>query len=488
MAESLDWKSKYVEAIREMEQQEQQWRGLETALRRLVTRLCAVASGADDRLDLQLGAVAKAVRKDAQTVELQALTDSLSDAVLALDQTGTLRPSQAPKPPPPPTAGIRTSGSVAPIPPSPDRQRPAVPSPAPAAPPPSAPAAPVLRETITAVQGILEHLTVLGDPGLAASCATQLALASDDGALARVIDQVADLVRDRAEAIARDRREAAALLAQVTERLEEMASFLTGSSEASTQAYRDVDSLNTHVLREVAEISAQASAASDLAPLRALVAERLEAVATRVREFRTAQEERFIAHSERIERLRARITELETETTALHRGLAEERQHARTDALTGVANRAAYDERIGEEIGRHQRFGNPVSLLVWDIDLFKRINDDYGHRAGDAVLREVARVLSSRKRATDHLARYGGEEFVMLLVGTGVADAVRVAEQLRESVAALKFGFRGTPLRITVSCGLTELRSGDDPQTAFDRADAALYRAKDAGRNCCLSG
>ena len=179
--------------------------------------------------------------------------------------------------------------------------------------------------------------------------------------------------------------------------------------------------------------------------------------------------------------------ELETETTALHRGLAAERRHARTDVLTGVANRAAFDERLSEELERRKRFRNAVSLLVWDVDLFKRINDDYGHRAGDAVLREVARALSARKRATDHLARYGGEEFVLLLIGTPVTEARRVAEQLREAVAALKFGFRGTPIRVTASCGLTELRDDDDPQTAFDRADAALYRAKAAGRNCCIA-
>ena len=277
------------------------------------------------------------------------------------------------------------------------------------------------------------------------------------------------------------------MLGQVTERLDEMATYLAGTSDDYSESQAAVESLNSTVLREVADLSLQARSINDLAPLRALVAERLEAVASRVREFRAHQEERFTANVSRIERLRARIMELETETTALHRGLAAERRHARTDVLTGVANRAAFDERLSEELERRKRFRNAVSLLVWDVDLFKRINDDYGHRAGDAVLREVARALSARKRATDHLARYGGEEFVLLLIGTPVTEARRVAEQLREAVAALKFGFRGTPIRVTASCGLTELRDDDDPQTAFDRADAALYRAKAAGRNCCIA-
>ena len=468
MAEAADWKSKYVEAIREMEQHEKQWQSLEKVLRRLVVRLCAAATGVDERLDLQLGAVARAARADTSVPELQALAESLSEAVLALDQAGAL-PAAAPRPkPPPPTAGIRAGGTPAPAAPTPST---AVPS-----------------STITAVHGLLEQLAVLdAGGGQAALCATQLATATTDAAVARVLDQVADLVRDRGEAVARDRREAAAMLGQVTERLGEMATFLTGSNEDNTQNFAAVDSLNSHVLREVADLSTQARSITDLAPLRALVAERLEAVATRVREFRTHQEQRFLANATRIERLRARITELETETTQLHRGLIEERRHARTDVLTGVSNRAAFDERLAEEIERRKRFPQPVAMLVWDVDLFKRVNDDYGHRAGDAVLREVAKALAARKRATDLLARYGGEEFVMLLIGTPCAEGLKVADQLRESVAALKFGFRGTPVKITVSCGVTELRDRDDPQTAFDRADAALYRAKAAGRNRCLS-
>lgn len=480
MADPADWKTKYVDAIREMERQEAAWADLERVLRRLVTRLCAAATGVDDRLDLQLASVSKAIRADSGGPELQALSDSLSEAVLALERSGAVR---APEPgrQPPPTAGIRSGATTAaaapPRRPDPAARAAAVWSPASAG------------ATIAAVRGLLEQLSGYeAGAGQAAAYATQLAAASDDAALARVLDQVADLVRDRGEAIARDRREVAAMMGQVTERLEEMARYLAGSVESNAQNFDEVDSLNSQVLREVADLSARAAAITDLAPLRALVADRLEAVATRVREFRSHQEKRFVANAERIERLRARITELETQTTALHRGLAAERRHARTDVLTGIANRAAYDERIGEEIERRRRFRSPVSLLVWDVDHFKKINDEYGHRSGDAVLREVARTLAARKRATDHLARYGGEEFVMLLVGTPAAEAARVANALRETVGGLKFGFRGTPLRVTVSCGLTELTDDDDPQSVFERADAALYRAKNAGRNTCVSG
>jgi diguanylate cyclase len=128
-------------------------------------------------------------------------------------------------------------------------------------------------------------------------------------------------------------------------------------------------------------------------------------------------------------------------------------------------------------------------MLVWDIDRFKRINDTYGHRAGDRVLREVASCFAGRLRTSDFVARIGGEEFCTLLVGTDAEAALRVANELREAIANLKLLFHGTPVRVTVSCGLTTLRDDDTADAAkiFDRADAALYRAKDAGRNLCIA-
>ena len=481
--DTTDWKSRYLAAIREMEDAEQRWQAVEKALRRLVGRLCAAATGIDDRLDDQLSSIAAATRRDADPAELKALTDSLSDAVLALEK----RSPSAPKSVTQPLAGQTVMAAPPATIPSPTKPR--APGKVSAAPGNATPDRVSQAATVAAVAGLLEQLAALdAGSGVAATLNTQLAAAADDSTLARVLDQVADLVRDRSDAVTRDRREVAAMLAQVTQRLGEMAEFLAGSTDSTAESRQAVDSLNREVLDEVARISTEAEAATDLAPLRALVANRLEAVASRVREFRAHQESRFVAHAARIERMRTRIIELEKETVELHRGLAAERRHARTDVLTGVANRAALDERLLEEIERRKRFSTPVSLLVWDIDHFKKINDEYGHRSGDAVLREVARSLAARKRATDHLARFGGEEFVMLLVGTALGEAQRVAESLREAVSAMKFGFRGTPVRVTVSCGITELKDTDDPQSVFDRADAALYRAKESGRNCCKTG
>jgi diguanylate cyclase len=126
-------------------------------------------------------------------------------------------------------------------------------------------------------------------------------------------------------------------------------------------------------------------------------------------------------------------------------------------------------------------------MMLWDIDDFKIINDTYGHRAGDRVLKTVASCFVSRMRAQDFVARIGGEEFVVLMTGITAELALRIANELRAAVAALRFHFLGTPVRVTVSCGLTEFRDGDATSAVFDRADAALYRAKREGKNLCMA-
>jgi len=182
-----------------------------------------------------------------------------------------------------------------------------------------------------------------------------------------------------------------------------------------------------------------------------------------------------------------RIADLEREAEELYRKLDHEKHGARQDALTRLANRKCFDERMARQIGGQRRDDAPAVMLIWDIDDFKSINDRYGHRAGDRVLQTVANCFVSGLRTEDFVARIGGEEFVVLTTGATAAAALRIANELRGAVEALRFHFRGTPVRVTVSCGITELRPGDTPASAFDRADSALYRAKREGKNLCIA-
>jgi diguanylate cyclase (GGDEF)-like protein len=151
-----------------------------------------------------------------------------------------------------------------------------------------------------------------------------------------------------------------------------------------------------------------------------------------------------------------------------------------TDPLTGAFNRRHMDSRLAEAIPVARRSGRPVSVLMIDIDHFKRINDERGHEAGDEVLKGLVALVKDRSRQIDLMFRMGGEEFVLLLPATGEAEAARLAEELRASIAAAPLLYAGP---VTVSIGVAELRASDDRESWIKRADDALYAAKNAGRN-----
>lgn len=183
--------------------------------------------------------------------------------------------------------------------------------------------------------------------------------------------------------------------------------------------------------------------------------------------------------------LQSQVLELSKEKALLTRLLQEKNESIRKDLLTGIFNRLAYEEQIQAEYQRWKRFGNPLTFVIWDVDHFKGINDRYGHAVGDEVLRGVARQLASQVRSTDFVARYGGEEFTMLLPGADLNAALKVVDKLRLNIAESEFIVNGIKVPVTISCGLSSFEGGDVPENVFHRADHALYRAKQAGRNCC---
>ncbi|RTR04409.1 sensor domain-containing diguanylate cyclase [Halomonas nitroreducens] len=158
-----------------------------------------------------------------------------------------------------------------------------------------------------------------------------------------------------------------------------------------------------------------------------------------------------------------------------------ERQ-ATLDHLTGAYNRRAFDTAMRQAIYQAERDDESFSLLLFDIDHFKAVNDHHGHDTGDAILKQLADLVSRSLRSTDLLARWGGEEFTILLPDTRLRGAATFAERLRGQVAETRFH----GLAITISMGITEYRLGDDMDGMLVRADAALYRAKEAGRNTVM--
>ena len=179
--------------------------------------------------------------------------------------------------------------------------------------------------------------------------------------------------------------------------------------------------------------------------------------------------------------LRDKVTQA---TGALRRQKELAEQAARTDALTGLLNRRAFMEKAEEALAHAVRYGHPLSLIMIDLDHFKRVNDEHGHAVGDAVLVGFARRMELQIRVVDVLARLGGEEFVLLLPNVALKDAGLLAERMRNALASSGFAWAGGELHCSASFGVAQLRAGDRVLSYWmARADAALYQAKAKGRN-----
>ncbi|MGK8195791.1 GGDEF domain-containing protein [Burkholderia cepacia] len=164
--------------------------------------------------------------------------------------------------------------------------------------------------------------------------------------------------------------------------------------------------------------------------------------------------------------------------------VAKLREHANRDGLTGIANRRFFEARLGDEFARWQRYGGDMSVLLFDLDHFKTINDRFGHAAGDAVLRETARRVASIVRAQDTFGRFGGEEFALLLPCTNLDEAMLVADKVRDAIGSVPVDAEGVSVPVTASVGGSCAKAGATTcDVLVNEADAALYRAKRLGRD-----
>jgi diguanylate cyclase len=190
--------------------------------------------------------------------------------------------------------------------------------------------------------------------------------------------------------------------------------------------------------------------------------------------------------ADRARALEQRLEASAKETEQLKKSLERTQRDAMTDALTGVPNRKSFDLRLRAETKTSAEKGDPLSLLMADIDYFKRFNDTHGHQIGDHVLRLVGRTLTETLKGRDTPARFGGEEFAVILPATALEGAMAVAEQIRRRVASRAIIRRDTQEElgsITLSIGVTQYRPGESPIEFIRRADQALYAAKSLGRN-----
>jgi diguanylate cyclase len=453
VAPEKQWKDKYRELVRELEDKERAWSELEAALRAAAGKLAMAALGQSKELDAAIDHVMATLRTDPTALDLDS------------SMTGLMR-------------ALKAESAV--------EQRSAPPRAGPVVIVPTASA--VTDEIVSLLRALVRRLAEM--PPLAetaALLARRLEIGVPEGGWEPFLRSVADAVGSVVKALDAQRHELEDFLEQVTQQLAEFENWTRWQTGAAQSRRDDTRGLEQTVEVEMQVLRHEVASSPDLAYLKTRVQARLDSVAEQLREFRHKEEKRHAEDERRATELRSEVAKLKTRTAELAEICAAQEERLMIDSLTGTHSRYAYERRLEEEFQRWQRHAQPLAFSIWDIDAFKRINDSFGHEAGDRLLRGVAELFARSKRTEDFLARIGGEEFVLLLPMTALDAAQGVAEKLRKAVETTVFQHHGKPVPVTISCGLTDFRAGDTPATVFERADRALYEAKAQGRNRCVA-
>lgn len=243
------------------------------------------------------------------------------------------------------------------------------------------------------------------------------------------------------------------------------------------------DSLNTNVDHQLERVRTELEAATDMQSLRLAMNHSMDDLLGVLSDFQDQVKTSLSGMHQRQAELTQQLTELQADNRKLIEQVNQERELSLRDPLTQLPNRQGFDARLAEEIARSDRYQQPCCVALIDIDLFKTINDQYGHLAGDKVLKVLAKEMRSQLRQSDYLARFGGEEFVLLLPQTPIESGMQALEKMRLHISQCPFNFQGKPVQITFSAGVSAYRKGESAEQWLHRADEALYASKGAGRN-----
>ncbi|UTA47763.1 diguanylate cyclase [Simiduia sp. 21SJ11W-1] len=274
-------------------------------------------------------------------------------------------------------------------------------------------------------------------------------------------------------------------LLHLLEQINQMITMAGAAVDAANAVAEGEEQLLIDLDAEVGAFDQALQSMSDMAELKRTIETRVQtlaAVVSRHRKARAAEDGPLA----KIKDMEATIAALKKDAEARNAELEAAHKKASTDNLTGLPNRDAYNQRLHHEIERFRRYQRDLTMVVCDIDHFKKFNDDYSHQVGDRVLKVVSNAIQKQLRDVDFMARYGGEEFVVLFPETTAEDGLKKMDRIRTAVAGTKFKFKDQQLSITFSAGLAQVRAGETGSQLFARADQALYKAKDRGRNCCV--
>ena len=298
--------------------------------------------------------------------------------------------------------------------------------------------------------------------------------------LPRLIDSITALVVD---AFSLEQNQFKLFLRDLTTQLHDFDSYLIFVTQKNLESQQDTHQLESGIQTSICEIKNHVDNSTTIDELSNKINQNLATIGDRIKEYKINEEHRFAEYEGKIKQLQEKLMESERNAEEIKNMLSCQQVKINQDSLTGLPNRAAYDEHILKAYQRWQRGFGDLTLAVADIDHFKTINDNYGHLAGDKVLKKITAIFKNSIRTIDFVARYGGEEFIFIFERTNGENAKKILESLRKSVEECQFSYRDNKVDVTVSFGLTTLLPDEDSETLFMRADAAMYQAKRDGRN-----
>ena len=282
------------------------------------------------------------------------------------------------------------------------------------------------------------------------------------------------------ESTREERRASRQFLYYLNDSLTEFYLSFTKTAKMAEIEFKEQDDAFLNIQKQTALLRDNSESAENLESLRQTVAAYADNLQNMLEKKEQKKTQQF---RQQFQGMVKQIKTLQNETQSYQQTLKQQKKQLHIDFLTKVPNRAAWSERLEIEVNRFKRQHNSLIIAVIDIDAFKKINDNYGHLAGDKVLNVIAQTLQKSIRNTDFIARFGGEEFVLSLPDTSEQQAIKILNKLCRLIETIPFKFKQEALTVTISIGFAQYAIDDEADEAFDRADKALYQAKSNGKN-----
>lgn len=527
------WKSKYLASLEDLEIKEQQWRNSEKNLRALISHLTNAADTSSLKLNQQLSVLRDAINKGVDATKLKKAIDEVADSILGLDALREKKKNESKKQFIDLIKQIKPAGKlegkllkisnkisktssakdISPllndlakllvnglslaekkkdkgflssliskdgkeIKPETEKKH-------------DDEIIPIeaelnLERAIDSLISLLDKMILPADLQVEANLVKrQLSQSVNEGVFLRSLEQTVGITADVLDRVKKEKKEIEDFLKQLTGRLHELDKDIRETARIRELTHLHGQEMADNMKTEMNSMEQGISDIDDLDKLKTAIQSRVILLRNHVDNFISKEGEKDKEAISIIEQLKKQVKQMESEAEELKEQIEKEKQQTLRDALTEIPNRLAYEERLNLEMANFRRNQTPFTLVVWDIDFFKKVNDVYGHAAGDQVLKLVASILNKNMRETDFIARYGGEEFVSILPSTDLKAAQLVTEKLRELIESSNFHFREEAVKITVSSGFAEVKNNEEAENLFIRADKALYKAKENGRNKC---